>query len=228
MITTSATMKKIILLIASAILLSVAAHAQIGYQVTLLNSADGTPRANEIVSVTVKITNKEGKVICESTSNETTDKFGLLSLSVGDSSTFDNVDFTKSPFFIEATVDSIIVGRTQILSVPIAEYAKRTGALTVEKLCSKDWGSGDGYYKSTLHFSPDGKFTDTSENTDDDGNKHTYVYTGTYEISGDVVLTEYYYHANGESDGELCYSADLYMYFPQKNRLVMMDGDSYK
>lgn len=188
MITTSATMKKIILLIASAILLSVAAHAQIGYQVTLLNSADGTPRANEIVSVTVKITNKEGKVICESTSNETTDKFGLLSLSVGDSSTFDNVDFTKSPFFIEATVDSIIVGRTQILSVPIAEYAKRTGALTVEKLCSKDWwtnkGSIDSYH---WHFSPNGKFTMTYYYD----SKPSTQYIGTYVIYENHVYAEY-------------------------------------
>lgn len=224
MITTSATMKKIILLIASAILLSVTAHAQIGYQVTLLNSADGTPRANERVSVTVKITNKEGKVICESTSNETTDKFGLLSLSVGASNTFDDVDFTKSPFFIEATVDSIMVGRTQILSVPIAEYAKRTGVLTVEKLCSKDWKYEDGRYK--IHFSPDGKCTYTYENPDADGNKHTYVHTGTYEISGDFIKTEYFYRT--ESDGALYPERALYIYFPQKNQLVMMDGDSYK
>ena len=214
MITTSTTMKKIILLIASAILLSVAAHAQIGYQVTLLNSADGTPRANERVSVTVKITNKEGKVICESTSNETTDKFGLLSLSVGDSNTFDDVDFTKSPFFIEATVDSIMVGRTQILSVPIAEYAKRTGALTVEKLCSKDWRTTIGSDK-ILHFSPDGKYT---------GKDYYDVETGTYEISENFVLVEYSYPVNDK----LWYGEALYMYFPQKNRLVMMDGDSYK
>ncbi|MGM9620267.1 MAG: hypothetical protein ACI3X4_02310 [Bacteroidaceae bacterium] len=180
-------MKKIILLIASAILLSVAAHAQIGYQVTLLNSADGTPRANERVSVTVKITNKEGKVICESTSNETTDKFGLLSLSVGDSNTFDNVDFTKSPFFIEATVDSIMVGRTQILSVPIAEYAKRTGALTVEKLCSKDWITGGDIDSYRWHFSPNGKFTMTYYYN----SKPSTQYIGTYVIYENHVYAEY-------------------------------------
>lgn len=212
-------MKKIILLIASAILLSVAAHAQIGYQVTLLNSADGTPRANEMVSVTVKITNKEGKVICESTSNETTDKFGLLSLSVGDSNTFDDVDFTKSPFFIEATVDSIMVGRTQILSVPIAEYAKRTGALTVEKLCSKDWrykysGYGGG---RTLHFSSDGKYTQTEEDVLPDGSVNTFVSTGTYKVFGDFVLAEI-------DDLE----THTYVYIPQKNQLVPIASISYK
>lgn len=220
MITTSATMKKIILLIASAILLSVAAHAQIGYQVTLLNSADGTPRANEIVSVTVKITNKEGKVICESTSNETTDKFGLLSLSVGDSNTFDDVDFTKSPFFIEATVDSIMVGRTQILSVPIAEYAKRTGVLTVEKLCSKDWknlwrnyNDHDVVEGRTLHFSPDGKLTITDD-TEEYGHRE---FAGTYEISENFVLIE-----NSQ------FSNELFIYIPQKNELVTGGGTRYK
>ena len=42
-------------------------NAQIGYQVSLLNSATGEPRANETVSVTVEITNSESSVICTET-----------------------------------------------------------------------------------------------------------------------------------------------------------------
>jgi len=65
------------------IFLASAANAQIGYQVSLLNNATGEPRANESVTVTVKITDSEGTVICEQTKQETTNDFGILSMSVG-------------------------------------------------------------------------------------------------------------------------------------------------
>lgn len=42
-------------------------HAQIGYQVALINRASGEPRANETVNVTIKITNSDGGVICSET-----------------------------------------------------------------------------------------------------------------------------------------------------------------
>ena len=75
----------------------ITASAQIGYQVSLLNIATGEPRANESVSVTVKITDSAGNVICEETKRETTNDFGVLSMTVGGQDTFTNADWSKLP-----------------------------------------------------------------------------------------------------------------------------------
>ena len=57
---------------------------------------------------------------------------------------------TGAPYlFISATVDGTLIGRSQILNVPVAEYAKQTGVLTKEILKSKTWyqnGDKDRYY----------------------------------------------------------------------------------
>lgn len=116
--------------------------AQIGYQVSLLNSATGEPRVAETVEVKVTLTNSEGETIHEETKKETTNDFGILSLAIGNSTTFDDVDWSKLPFFISVSVDGKLVGKSQVLTVPVAEYAKKTGTLTKELLCSKTWKRG--------------------------------------------------------------------------------------
>ena len=98
--------------------------AQIGYQVSLLNTATGEPRANESVEVIIEITDSEGTSICKETKNATTNDFGVLSLQVGNATTFENADWSKLPFYVSATVDDILVGKSQILNVPVAEAAK--------------------------------------------------------------------------------------------------------
>ncbi len=116
-----------------------AANAQIGYQVTLLDQKTGEPRTNETVSVTVTLSDNSGNTVFSQTQSVTSDAYGTLSLTVGNSSTFDNVDWSKLPFWITASVDGKNLGRTQVLSVPVAEYAKRTGTLTKQILMSKKW-----------------------------------------------------------------------------------------
>ena len=132
-------MKRFYLLLLLCTAISLCTSAQIGYQVSLLNNATGEPRANERVTVTVIITDSEGKTVCEETKNETSNDFGVVSMSVGDSETFANADWSKLPFFIEASVDGRLLGKSQLLSVPVAEHAKHTGSLTKELLCSKEW-----------------------------------------------------------------------------------------
>ncbi|QCD38213.1 hypothetical protein E7745_00885 [Duncaniella sp. C9] len=135
----------------SALFLTLSLNAQIGYQVSLLDAATGQPRADETVSVTVEITDSSGSLICSETKSATSDDFGVLSLTIGNASTFENADWSKLPFYISATVDDVLLGRSQILNVPVAEYAKKTGNLTQEILMSKTW-SGGGYH---LSFSKD-------------------------------------------------------------------------
>lgn len=148
-------------------------YGQIGYQVSLLNNATGEPRANERVSVTVKITDSEGKTVCEETKNETTNDFGVVSMNVGNSETFANADWSKLPFFIEASVDGRLLGKSQLLSVPIAEYAKKTGTLTKELLCSKDWILSSSNYKYVLKFKDNNEFVEIYYGSGDYNNERS-------------------------------------------------------
>lgn len=99
--------------------------AQIGYQVSLLNTATGEPRANVTVNATVTITNSKGESIYTGTQSATSNDFGVLSLTVGNANTFKDVDFGELPFFIEVSVDGQMIGKSQILNVPVAEAAKK-------------------------------------------------------------------------------------------------------
>ncbi|MBD5261646.1 MAG: hypothetical protein HDS38_05890 [Bacteroides sp.] len=169
------------------------ASAQIGYQVSLLNNATGEARSNERVTVTVKITDSEGKTVCEETKNETSNDFGVISMSVGDSDTFANADWSKLPFFIEASVDGRLLGKSQLLSVPVAEYAKRTGPLTIDLLCSKNWVEKEDYddddTPDTFIFNKNGSYTYKHAGMD--------YYHGSYYIEGNEI---HYSHIdyNGE------------------------------
>ena len=100
------------------------AVAQIGYQVALLTTATGQPRAGETVNATVTLTNKESTVIYTGTQKATTNDFGILSLTIGDADTFKNVDWSKLPLYISVSVDGVLIGKSQVLSVPVAETAK--------------------------------------------------------------------------------------------------------
>ena len=131
-------MKKIITALVC-FMFGVAVHAQIGYQVTLLNTATGEPRTNETVNVRVTITDFAGGIVCSETKSATTNDFGILSLAVDSQDTFAGADWSKLPFFIEAAVDGVMIGRSQLLTVPVAEHANHTGVLTKEKLKSKKW-----------------------------------------------------------------------------------------
>lgn len=158
---------------------------QIGYQVALLDKATGEPRVNETVAVDLTISDSAGGTIYSGSQTATTNEFGMLSLAVGDTTTFSNVDWSKLPLFISATVDGTLLGRTQILSVPVAEHAKHTGTLTKEKLCSKIWTSDNSFY--TWTFKLDGTFTKT-EREFYNGSWHTDTYTSKYYIQGDIVI----------------------------------------
>ena len=98
--------------------------AQIAYQVSLLNASTGEPRANVSVEAEVTITNSDDEEIYKGTQRATSNDFGVIQLTVGNQSTFKDVDWSKLPFFIEVSVDGTVIGKSQILTVPIAEAAK--------------------------------------------------------------------------------------------------------
>ena len=181
-------------------LISTVTSAQIGYQVSLLNSATGEPRVAETVNVEVTLSNSQGGIICTEKKSETTNDFGILSLVIGNQNTFADVDWTKLPFFVSVSVDGKLVGKTQILTVPVAEYAKKTGVLTKEKL-EGTWPDCGG--SGTITFSLEGncisthnyvrKYTIDGNNVyiyDPKNNYHSYWYQ--YVAEEDILLHDTY------------------------------------
>ena len=187
--------------------------AQIGYQVSLLNSATGEPRVAETVEVKVTLTNSEGGTIYEETKKETTNDFGILSLAVGNSTTFDDVDWSKLPFFISVSVDRKLVGKSQVLTVPVAEYAKRTGVLTKELLCSKTW---------THKYDKDEGTTTYTFNIDGSG---LYRWIG---ADNDVEEDYFTYVVDGNNVAVFTSGGNQFHYYPQIRGLVDEDGDLFK
>lgn len=179
-------MKQKTILMLACLICGITSYAQIGYQVSLLNSATGEPRANETVSVSVAITNSEDAQIFSSTQSATTNDFGVLSLQIGNSTTFDNVDWSKLPFFISATIDGVMVGKSQILSVPVAEAAKRRVDVSLDDLCDKNWWANQyAYYK----FNRNGSFA----MYDISGASGT---SGTYKVYENMILATINYEDN--------------------------------
>lgn len=181
------------------------ANAQIGYQVAVVDQATGEPKANTAVSITVTITDNAGSVIESSSQSATTNDFGVISLQIGNESTFANTDWTKLPLWISATVDGVSLGKTQILTVPVAEHAKHTGELTPEILAGT-WRHSTAGDTITITFTSDGAFTWVYSEKG-----YTQTARGTYEIDGNFVITS--------GDG-----VDSYHYSPVTKTLTCIDG----
>lgn len=128
------------------------AQAQIGYQICLLNTATGEPRANETVNVTVKLTNNKGDIIYTGDQSATTNDFGILSLTIGNKDTFKDVDLSKLPFWIEVSANGVTIGKSQVLSVPVAEVAKRLAPLDENSILGT-WRYIEDLYGHTYTYS---------------------------------------------------------------------------
>lgn len=127
------------IIILCAVWLSSDCFAQIGYQVSLLNTATGEPQANKTVNVQISITNAEDEIVYTELQTATTNDFGILSLAVGKEDTFKNADWNKLPFYISATVNGTLIGKSQILTVPVAEYAKTAGTVLTKEMLVGTW-----------------------------------------------------------------------------------------
>lgn len=169
------------------IFLAVPIRAQIGYQVSLLNRATGDPRANITVNATVTITDVKGGTVFTGTQRATSNDFGVLSLVVGDANTFQNVDTGKLPLYISVSVDGVLIGKTQILNVPVAEIANRVkSSFTIEDLVGTWRKKIDEDEYSYFTFNSDGtvKYFRKYSN-------YSQIAFGTYEIDGNNVYMFY-------------------------------------
>lgn len=179
-------MRRSVLLLCLTLLSAISSQAQFGYQLAVLDQETGLPKRNAPVKVAVTITDSDNGVIYSNTYSENTNDFGMVSLQIGDADTFNDVDWNKLPFFISATIDDKIhIGKSQILTVPVAEYAKRTAStLTKEFLCSKTWTFYEHENKFFIYdFHSDGTFTMKCR----DGFSLDINLTGKYLINGDLI-----------------------------------------
>ena len=189
-----------------------AAKAQIGYQVSLLDQATGAPRVNEYVTVKIDLTDNAGSVICSETHSATTNEFGIISVTIGDADTFARMDWSRLPLWISATVEGVVIGKSQVLNVPVAEYAKRTGLLTKEKLCSKSWTCSTYYDDGTITLTFSQSGTATYYNSYRQSSE-----SFSYEIDGNTVILYSY-----AQDAQLIVAH----YLPQRDAFVAIDYDN--
>ena len=194
-------MRQYVLAILAALSGILGASAQIGYQVAVVDQTTGEPKVNTSVSVTVTITDNSGAEITKTTQSAMTNDFGVVSLQIGNESTFADTDWSKLPLWISATVDDVSLGKTQILTVPVAAHAMHTGQLTAKKLAGEWTCNTETDITVKITFSSTGSYTEVCTHPNSD-----YVETtkGTYVIDGNLVATS---------------GASFYYYSPKSGRL---------
>ena len=218
--------------------INVQTSAQIGYQVSLLNSATGEPRVHATVNAQVTLTNSLDEIILTENKSVTSNDFGVLSFTIGDENTLKDVDWNKLPFHISVKVDGVLIGKIQVLSVPVAEYAKQSGAvITKEMLMGKKWISrtsvdGIGTYdlQSSWTFTED-KYIYFNGKNEEQG--YIYEEHGYYEVlDGKIYCFAndiHYTYDDGEMEhlsGDK-YSTTVLEYLPSKNVLILEDEVYY-
>ncbi len=171
------------------IFLAVPIRAQIGYQVSLLNRATGEPRANITVNATVTITDVKGGTVFTGTQRATSNDFGVLSLVVGDANTFQNVDTGKLPLYISVSVDGVLIGKTQILNVPVAEIANRVKSSFTKEDLVGTWKEHDSldYKNYTYIFNSDGTMKGRCYDRNTGQQYLDLSFYATYEIDGNNI-----------------------------------------
>lgn len=199
--------KLMLAMFAMGIMYPLVSFAQIGYQVSLLNDSTGEPRANVSVEAEVTITNSDDEEIYKGTQRATSNDFGVIQLTVGNQSTFKDVDWSKLPFFIEVSVDGTVIGKSQILTVPIAEAAKYLApGIDIEDLVGT-WSYEDGDYVRQIVFSKDGmgirtekkgEYVDSEDFSCDIEGKNIYICTN--------IGLETLHYKNGALYGDVKYT----------------------
>ena len=183
-------MKKMLLLLCL-VTVVMGTKAQIGYQISLLNTATGEPRANETVTVSVSLSNNANEVFYTETKSATTNDFGVLSLSIGNADMFANVDLSKMPFFIEVTANGVMIGKSQMLSVPVAEVAKQLAPID-KNLIVGSWkfeatGNKPSFWGAYYTFNENGTVEFRSIETYKVGGSETSSGTLSYIVIGNVI-----------------------------------------
>ncbi len=100
----------------------------------VLRDASGGVLANQQVEIGVALLQGSvtGTEIFTETHSVTTNNFGLANLQIGSVNTtgMQNIDWSSGSYFIQISVDGVIMGTSQLLSVPYALHAKVAETVT--------------------------------------------------------------------------------------------------
>jgi hypothetical protein len=97
----------------------------------VLRDARGNIRANTSTSIIISILSGSatGTTVYSETFSVKTDGYGLVNLEIGNGTptvgTMSAIDWSTGTYFITTTVDGVVMGTNQLLSVPYAQYANR-------------------------------------------------------------------------------------------------------
>jgi hypothetical protein len=99
----------------------------------VLRDARGNPKANTNVTINIDFLqgSATGNAVYSENFRITTDGSGLVNLDLGTGTatlgTMGGINWGTGMYFIKVTVDGIVLGTSQLLSVPYALYAQKTG-----------------------------------------------------------------------------------------------------
>jgi hypothetical protein len=120
------------------ILLFAQAPEGVNYQAVIRNNSGDVLSNNNVgLQISLYETTAGGTLVYQESFQTTTDNFGLVNLVIGQglniSGSFENVDWSNGPFFIEIAADENgganyeVIGSQELMSVPYALYAKTAG-----------------------------------------------------------------------------------------------------
>ncbi len=97
----------------------------------VLRDASGVVMASEAVTVDISILqgSASGTSVFTEQHSVTTTAQGLINLNIGSVEDMSSVDWSSATYFIEISVNSTVMGTSQLLSVPYAMYAETSGAI---------------------------------------------------------------------------------------------------
>lgn len=132
-------MKKLLLLFTMATITIFAQSPEAFNYQAVVRDGSGNVIANQAVGVQIRILqgSASGTAVYTQTFTPTTNSFGLINLEIGDSTAgsgvFAGIDWGADTFFIETAIDIaggtsyVVMGTSQLLSVPYALYAEKAG-----------------------------------------------------------------------------------------------------
>ena len=125
--------KQISALILFTLLLSASSFSQtpklINYQ-AVARSADGSVITNEVVDITINILqgSSSGTAVCSEAFSIESNDYGIINLQIGSQNPadFSAINWANGPYYVEVKINDIVMGTSQLLSVPYALYAENT------------------------------------------------------------------------------------------------------
>ena len=115
----------------------------------LLRDTDGDPRVNTSVSLEIEVHQGTitGAVVYSETHNTNTDGFGIVNLALGsvNPGSFETIDWSAGPYFVEVSVDGTSMGTSELLAVPYAMHAAfaQTVAMAVVNAAPAGWDKNE-------------------------------------------------------------------------------------